>query len=133
MDVDPGRDQEAGVVGQHVDVGPASRRVPSDEAIPAPDVPGRRGPGEAGEGLFPRQCDVLEVLPDRIDIAQVVVLGDEAVVDRLQGGPPHLAQFNRGKGFNGGCDGALIDIDLRRAVSRAVPSSRVGPFGWKPD
>ena len=78
-DVDPGENQEAGIVRDQVQMAGAGGRVPADEAITGSGLPG------CGTEEHTRQVASMlvtdrvgEVLADRASVAQIMVSGEVA-------------------------------------------------------
>src|SRR5512139_2190824 len=111
--LDPRQDEEAGVIGDEMDTLAAYVLLPADEAVPDPKVPRCRRPGHAGYRCPARADHVLEVLPDRPAITEVMVRLDQALDERLLIGTPHLAKRKRSKLRESGLDRIAGEDRLR--------------------
>jgi hypothetical protein len=80
---DPGQDQEAAVIGYQVEILSAYPGCPTDKTVPAADMARGRGKDYTGHRPFKGKDHILEVLPYRLAISQVVILLDEAVKEFL--------------------------------------------------
>jgi hypothetical protein len=69
--------------------------VPSDQRIPGFDGPCGRSPSQTCYGLLTDKSDVFEMIPYDLSVAQVVMLFEEAVVQRLKGGISGQLKPNR--------------------------------------
>ena len=92
---DPGQNQKARVVGDEADVAPPRFRAPADIAVAAAQMARRRTPRQAGDRTALRPDQILQVLPDRLFIAEVMMLLHQAVEQRLVGRSPHLLELDR--------------------------------------
>lgn len=87
---DPGQNQEAALIGNQVDILSAYTGCPTDKAVPAADMARCRGKGYTGHRSSKGKDQILEVLPYRLAISQVVILLDETVKEFLGCRSPHL-------------------------------------------
>jgi len=78
-------------VGQQRDVLQPRLRAPADEAVPTAQMTWRRAPGHTGDGPAARKDHVLQVLAHGLRVAQIVVLLQQAVEQRLLGRAPATA------------------------------------------
>ena len=78
----PRRNHKSGVVGDPRETRSTRLSVPSDKRVTRLCFPGRRTEEQRAQEPALRIADqILEVLPDRVAQAQVVMLGDEALED----------------------------------------------------
>lgn len=77
--LDKGQDEKAGVLSQKADVLATGLRRPADKTVASTQMAGCRGPGEHRERTALRGGQILEVLPDRLGVTQVVVVFKQAV------------------------------------------------------
>jgi hypothetical protein len=91
----PRQNQKAGVVGEEADVLPPRFRAPTEIPIAATQVTRCRTPCQASDRppLSPDQ--ILELLADRLLIAQVMMLFHQAIEQRFVPGAPHLLKLDR--------------------------------------
>ena len=68
-------------------------RAPTDETIAARQVPRRRTPCQARDHLAFRRNQILQMFADRLLIAKIVILLQQAVEQRLLRGAPHLLKL----------------------------------------
>jgi len=74
---------------------------PTNKAVPATNMAGRRAINHTGHGPLPGEDQILQVLSHRLAIPQVVLLLDQAVAKLLEGRAPHWTDLkgeNRRKG-----------------------------------
>src|SRR6516162_6781501 len=95
LHLDPGQNQEPCVVSQEANIAPPGFRTPADVAIAGTQMTWRTRPSQASNRsqLSPHQ--ILEVLANRLLIAKVMVLFQQAVKQRLLGGAPHELKLQR--------------------------------------
>ena len=121
-DLDPGKDEEAGVAQQHVAVAVAPPLAPADPFVAHRQIPGavlEQQAAEAAAGVV--QQEVADVAAERLAVGKIMVAVDQGVpqlpvlgaFDRLQ---PHLAQLQQ----------RLVDLRLR--VRRRAPDRLAGRF-----
>src|SRR5260370_34895964 len=91
----PRQNQKAGVVGEEADVLPPRCRAPTDIPIAAAQVTRCRTPRQAGDRTPLRPDQILELLADRLLIAQVMMLFHQAVEQRFVPRAPHLLKLDR--------------------------------------
>jgi hypothetical protein len=111
----PGQDQEAGVVGDEPEVLPTRLGRPAEVAVARPEMPRRRTPREERHRALAGIHDELQVLTDRLRVAQVVVLLEQPVELRLFLRATHLPELER------------PEIAQARAQRRAVHLYRLRP------
>lgn len=72
---------------------------------------------------------LFEMFSHGLNVTEIMKLGDEAVVELLEGGAPDLMNDNGSQFSNIGFDRTLIDVDLFRLF--AIPGSGLGisPYG----
>jgi hypothetical protein len=129
-DADPGRQEKPGVVGQQMEIISPCFAIPSNVAVPASYVPRGRRPRKTGNGSFLGKSYVFEVRPNRLGVAQVMELGDEAVVELFKLSTPYLAQHDRVELFEVGFDRGLVNFDPFGSIAGDVPASRAPSF-WR--
>ena len=121
-DLDPGKDEEAGVAQQHVAVAVAPPLAPADPFVAHRQVQGavlEQQAAEAAAGFV--QQEVADVAAERLAVGKIMVAVDQSVpqlpvlgaFDRLQ---PHLAQLRQ------------RPADLRLRVRRRAPDRLAGRF-----
>ena len=93
-DADPGRQEKPGVVGQQMEIIAPCFAIPSNVAVPASYVPRGGRPRKTGYGSFLRKGNVFEVRPNRLSVAEVMELGNEAVVELFKLSAPYLAEYD---------------------------------------
>lgn len=108
-DSDPREDEESGILGEEIDILVSVERFPSDEEIPAHDLPGWGPPTDAGQGAILMEGDILKMFPHCLTVAQVVVSLDESFVEGLPGSAPDHADFDGAKLLKRGGDGRLAE------------------------
>src|SRR5215471_572612 len=94
-DPDPGQDQKARVVDDEADVASPCFRTPADIAVAATQVARSRTPRQASNRTALRPTNVLQMLADRLFIAEVMVMLHQAVEQRLISGASHLLDRDR--------------------------------------
>ena len=107
----PGQNQKPTLVGNEPDVFPPGLLRPTDEAISWTKVPWRRRPAKTPNGPALGSDDVLEVLTNRLDVAEIVVLLDQGVHQGLFATPPDLTQVDRTNFFQRREQRILTDLD----------------------
>jgi len=132
-DLHPRQNQIAKVVGNEPNVLAASLGRPADEAVPAAQVTWRRGPRHAGDGPTLRVYQVLEVLADRLRVAEVVVLLKETVEKRLIRRPPHLAKGQRPQRVQDAAQRRGVDGSRRGSLGLGQRIGRDPPLLWQLD
>jgi len=85
----PGKDEEASILGEEMDVSISVSRLPSDELIPAGHLPGCRPPAETGQRAALMEDHILKVLPDGLAVTQVMVGLNESLVEGFPMGASH--------------------------------------------
>jgi len=91
--VGPGKDEKAGVVGDEVEMGPANRGGPADEAIAGPQVTRRGTERQAGDGGVAAAHEQFDMLAHRAGIAERVVGLDQAIEERFLRRPANVAEL----------------------------------------
>jgi len=114
---DPWKKDISKVVGDQMEALLAVLLRPSDETVPAADVARSRGPCQAGDGSAIGKDNILEMLPYRMDIPQIMVLFHEGVEQLLHRCASDLAKLD-GKDFpQFPGDGSLIHFHARGSFS----------------
>jgi len=88
--LDPGKNQEAEVIGQKTKILSPGFCRPADEAVATAQVTGRRRPSQASDRPIFGKHQILEVLPDGLGVAQVVVVFNQTVEQRFLGSASNL-------------------------------------------
>src|SRR6516162_3365991 len=91
-DPNPRRDQKARVVGHQAKVAPAGGCAPADVTVAAAQMARRRTPGQARDRSAFGPDQILQLLAHRLLIAQIMMMLDEAVEQRLLRRSPHLLE-----------------------------------------
>ena len=91
-DADPRQNQKPRVIGDEADVAPPRFRAPADEAVAAGQVARRRTPCQSRDRADLRPHQIFGLFSDRLFIAQVVVVLQQAVEARLFGSASHLCK-----------------------------------------
>jgi hypothetical protein len=89
LHLNPGKNQETGIVGNLVYIYSACLGVPSNKAIAAADVSGGRTEGTTGDRSIVAENNILEMFADRLRVTQIVVLRDESVMELFVLGAPN--------------------------------------------
>src|SRR5215469_1447764 len=89
-DPNPRQDQKTCVVGHQAKVAPARRCAPADVAVAAAQMARRRTPGQACEWSALCPDHILQMLAHWLLIAEIMMMLDEAVKQRLVRRSPHL-------------------------------------------
>jgi hypothetical protein len=121
--LDPGKNEEAGILGNKMDVSISVIGLPSDEVIPREHLPGCSSPAEASQRPPLMEGHILEVFSHGLTVTQVMVGLDETLVERFPMGSayhleidgPHLLQSSP-DGFPG------VKGNLYRPPSPGSPS-----------
>jgi hypothetical protein len=122
-DFDVRENQKPQIGGDQTDVSSTGIRRPADIAIAAAQVSRRRREGQAGDRLILGRDEVFQMLANRLRVAQIVVLLDQAVEEPFARRPPYLLNVQR---FNFPQPGAQrLALDLDRA-GFAATSERIG-------
>jgi hypothetical protein len=95
---DPWKKDISKVVGDQMEALLPVLLRPSNETVPAADVARSRGPCQAGDGSAIGKDNILEMLPYRMDIPQIMVLFHEGVEELLHRCASNLATLD-GKDF----------------------------------
>ena len=107
----PGQNEKPSVIGQEVTVALAGQRRPADEGIATVDGVRCRRKGHAGHHPAARVDQILQVFADRLAVAQVMVLPNQAVEKFFLRRPTDLPQFDGAKGMQGGSDRRRVEIE----------------------
>lgn len=75
----PGQDKESGVIGNKMEVLFSYIRRPADKFIPAANMAGDRTESKAGNRSLAKEDKVFEMFSNRLSIAQVMIVLNEAV------------------------------------------------------
>jgi hypothetical protein len=81
--LDPGKNEEAGILGNEMDVSISVIGLPSDEVIPRGHLPGCSSPAEASQRPPLMEGHILEMFSHGLTVTQVMVGLDEALVERF--------------------------------------------------
>lgn len=122
-DTDPWKHEKAGVVGEQMEIFLPQSSIPSNEAVPASDMPWSRRPREAGNGSPFGKGQVFEMLSNRPCIPQIVKLSKECVMGPLKRSPSNLKNIDGIETGDVRFDGTLIDQDGLRCSTVPSPSS----------
>src|SRR5204862_1228815 len=95
----------ARVVGQQVEVLTTRLVRPAEEAVPAAQIMCRRGPCKTGHRTLSGVDQKFQVFPDRLFVAEIVILLEQAVEQLFLRRAPHRAELQR---LN------LAQLDLQR-------------------
>ena len=126
----PRQDQKARVRGQQSQMAAARRGAPADEAIADPERARGRSPREARHRAIAGDDEVFQVLADRLLIAQIVILREQAVEERLVGRPADLMEDQRAERAERLVDRRRVDEHRRRAPARSPRLTR-RPLRWR--
>jgi hypothetical protein len=111
-DVHPGEDKEAGIDGDLVKVRKALSFCPPHVPIPCSDMTGSRREAYARNRPAVPKRDVVEVLADRLAIAEVMVLLYKSLIEAFQRSAPYHEDGEWQKPIEGDFAGRIIDLDL---------------------
>jgi len=128
-DPNPGKNQKSTLVGDQMEVLLSALCTPSDKPVPDSDVPRSGGPEQTGNGPAVGKGHVLEMFPNRLAIAQIVMLVDEAVAKLLLCSPADLLEGYGEEGANGALDGCLINLNPQRRLAVGQGIGKLA-FGW---
>jgi hypothetical protein len=81
--LDPGKNEEASILGNKMDASISVIGLPSDEMIPRGHLPGCSSPAEASQRPPLMEGHILEVFSHGLTVTQVVVGLDESLVERF--------------------------------------------------
>jgi hypothetical protein len=128
-DPNPGKNQKSTLVGDQMEIFLSGLCTPSDKSVPHPDVPWSGRPEQTGNGPAMGKGHVFEMFPNRLAIAQIVMLADETIAKLLMWAPADLLKGDGEKGSNGAMDGCLINLNPQRrlAVGQGIGKPA---FGW---
>jgi len=113
----PGQYWKAGIVCNQTNVHFSNFRRPADMAIPATDMPGGGRPRHAGNRPSPCENQILEMFADRLGVAQVMKLVNQAVEQRFLFMPAHLAKRDGHGVGQFSANGRPINFHLDRLFS----------------
>ena len=65
--------------------------VPADKGISGLNRPGGGSPADTGHRAIPQEGHILKMLTDNLAVTEIMILMNEAVVERFQGGVPDHA------------------------------------------
>lgn len=127
-DLNPRENQKSILVGDQMEIFLPGRYIPSDKSVPNSNVPWSGRPEQTGNGPVMEKGHVLEMLSNRLGIAQIMILADEAVTKLLLRGPADLLQMYGGKLADGATDWRLINLDRDRhlPVSQGIGGPAFG-------
>jgi len=106
--VHPWKDQKPCVAGDEMEAFAPIFLRPSDEPVPAPDVPRGGAPRQASDRPTIGKEHIFEMFPYRMNIAQVMVLRHQGVEQGFKRGTPDLLAFQGQDVSQSPGDGALI-------------------------
>src|SRR5438874_3967501 len=89
-DLHPRQNQKPRVVCDEANVAPPSFRTPADVAVAAAEMAWRRTPRQTRDRPAVSPHDIFQMLAHRLLIAQIVMVLDEAVEQRLFRRPSYL-------------------------------------------
>ena len=87
---DPRGNQKAGVVSQKMQIFFPYLGTPSNKTVSWPKMPGSGRPCQTGNGSVMGEGYILKVFSNRLAIAQVMILGNEAIEKLLKRAPSDL-------------------------------------------
>lgn len=121
--LDPGQNEEAGVLGNKMDVSISVSGLPSDEVIPRGHLPGCGSPAEASQRPSLMEGHILEVFSHGLTVTQVVVSVDESLVERFPLGTPYHLEIDGSQLLQSSPDGFPgVKWNLYRPLSDGSPS-----------
>ena len=120
LDGDPGQDEEAGVIGQEVQIPYPGGMVPSNEDLSGVDSPGGRSPSQAGDRSFADKNHVFEMAAHDLPIAEIVIASHEAVVEGFKGSVSNQLENRCVKFAKASLHGSLIAFHHGRAPAALV-------------
>src|SRR5919202_2024605 len=88
--LNPGQNQKARVISDETNVALAGFLAPADVAVAAPQMARRRTPGQAGDGTSLRPHQIFQMFADRLLVAEVMMMLEEAIEQRLITASAHL-------------------------------------------
>src|SRR5215510_13909721 len=91
----PGQNQESSVIGDEANIAPPRFGAPADVAVTAAQMARGRTPRHTRYRTSLCPTNILQVLADRLLIAEVVILLHQAVEQRLIRGASHRLDLNR--------------------------------------
>lgn len=137
-DLDPGKDKEACILSNKMDVSIPVSRSPSDEIISRGDLPCPCPPTNADKGSILMKGDILEMLPHGLAVTEVMVSLNETIVEGLPLSVSDHLNLDRGEFRKGGRDGLCrVEGDLKGPLLPlalpSIPSRRETnqPFSFK--
>lgn len=121
--LDPGQDEEAGVLGNKMDVSISVIGLPSDEAIPRGHLPGCSSPAEASQRPPLMEGHILEVFSHGLTVTQVMAGLDESLMERFPLGTPYHLEIDDPQLLQSSPDGfPAVKGNLYRPLSTGSPS-----------
>jgi hypothetical protein len=121
--LNPGKDEEAGILGNEMDVSISVIGLPSDEMIPRGRLPGCSSPTEASQRASLMEGHILKVFPHGLTVTQVMVGLDESFVERFPMGAPHHLEIDGPQVLQNSPDGfAGVKGNRYRPPSTGSPS-----------
>jgi hypothetical protein len=88
--VDPGQDEESGIIGNKVEVLFSALRRPADKIIPALDMARGGRESKAGNRSLIKKDYIFEVFSHGLRIPQVMVVVNKAIEESLLGSASNL-------------------------------------------
>src|SRR5258708_2154017 len=95
--LDPRQNQISTVVGNQSNVAAPGLRIPAHKAVARPQMPWRARPRQTRNGLPACFHQILQLLPDRLLLPEIVILLDQAVEQRFVRATPHQLDLKRNK------------------------------------
>lgn len=126
---DPIQDKESSIVSQKMQVLLAGLDGPADKSVSATDMPWSRRPAKTGDRSFLGEYHIFEMFSHRLDIAQIMELGDESVIELLKGSTPHLMDDQGTEPAKIGLKGTLVNLDPFRFSAMPVAGPEIVPPG----
>jgi hypothetical protein len=121
--LDPRKNEEAGILGNKIDVSIPVSGLPSDEVIPRGHLPSCSSPTEASQRPPPMEGHILEVFSHGLTVSQVVVGLDESLVERFPLGTPNHLEIDGPQILQSSPDGLPgVKWNLYRPPSAGSPS-----------
>src|SRR5580693_4106884 len=123
----PGQDQKACIGGEEAQVPAACLDAPAEEAIAEPERAGGRSPREARHRAIAGDDEIFQMLPDRLLVAEIVMLREQAVEEAFVRRAADLMEPEGGQRSECRLDGTGVDQDRRRTRARS-PGLPGGPL-----
>jgi hypothetical protein len=92
--LNPGKDEEASILGNEVDVSISVNGLPSDELIPRGHLPGCSSPADTSQRAPLIEGHILKVFSHGLTVTQVMVGMDESLVERFPMGTAHHLEID---------------------------------------